>query len=53
MIRHTWQQYFEQFIRSRLRDLSAKRASGGELIERLHAIAADYKLFLFNDNSRS
>jgi hypothetical protein len=48
-----WQQYFEQFIRPRLRDLSAKRASGGELIERLHAIAADYKLFLFNDNSRS
>jgi hypothetical protein len=53
MIRYTWQQYFEQFIRPRLRDLSAKRASGGELIERLHAIAADYKLFLFNDNSRS
>jgi hypothetical protein len=53
MIRLTWQEYFEQFIRPGLRDLAAKQASGRELTERLRAIAADYKLFLFNDNSRS
>jgi hypothetical protein len=53
MIRLTLQQYFEQFIRPRLRELAAKRASGRELTERLRAIAADYKLFLFGDNSRS
>jgi hypothetical protein len=53
MIRLTWQEYFEQFIRPRLRDLAARQASGRELTERLRAIAADYKLFLFDDNSRS
>jgi hypothetical protein len=53
MIRLTWQEYFEQFIRPRLRDLAARRASGRELAERLRAIATDYKLFLFGDNSRS
>jgi hypothetical protein len=51
MIRLTWQEYFEQFIRPRLRDLAARQASGRELTERLRAI--DYKLFLFDDNSRS
>jgi hypothetical protein len=30
---------------------SASEASGEELIERLRAIAVDYKRFLFNDNS--
>jgi hypothetical protein len=53
MIRLTLQHYFEQFIRPRLRDLAARRASGRELTERLRAIAADYKLFLVGDNSRS
>ena len=43
--------YFEQFIRVRLQNLAASQASGRELIERLRAIAADYKRFLFNDNS--
>ena len=53
MTRLTWQEYFEQFIRAQLRDLAAKQANGRELTERLRAIAADYKLFLFGDNSRS
>jgi hypothetical protein len=51
MTRLTWQEYFEQFIRPRLQDLAASQASGRELIERLRAIAADYKRFLFDDNS--
>jgi hypothetical protein len=37
-----------QFIRPRLRDLAARQASGRELTERLRAIAAAYKLFLFD-----
>jgi hypothetical protein len=53
MTRLTWQEYFEQFIRARLRDLAARQASGRELTERLRAIAAAYKLFLFDDNCRS
>jgi hypothetical protein len=53
MTRLTWQEYFEQFIRAQLRDLAARQVSGGELTERLRAIAAAYKLFLFDDNSRS
>jgi hypothetical protein len=53
MTRLTWQEYFEQFIRAQLQDLAASQASGRELIERLRAIAADYKLFLFDDNSRA
>jgi hypothetical protein len=52
LCRLTWQDYFEQFIRARLGDLAARQASGRELIERLRAIAADYKLFLFDDKSR-
>ena len=51
MTRLTWQEYFEQFIRVRLQNLAASQASGRELIERLRAIAAEYKRFLFNDNS--
>jgi hypothetical protein len=51
MTRLTWQEYFEQFIRPRLQNLAASEASGRELIGRLRAIAADYKRFLFNDNS--
>jgi hypothetical protein len=46
MTRLTLQEYFEQFIRVRLRDLAARQASGRELTERLRAIAAAYKLFL-------
>jgi hypothetical protein len=53
MTRFTYQEYFEQVIRARLRDLAASQASGRELTERLGAIAAAYKLFLFDDNSRS
>jgi hypothetical protein len=53
MTRLTWQEYFEQFIRARLQDLAASQASGSELIERLRAIAADYKRFLFDYNSPS
>ena len=53
MTRLTYQEYFEQVIRARLRDLAARQASGRELTERLRAIAAAYKLFLFDDNSRS
>ena len=53
MTRFTYQEYFEQVIRARLRDLAARQASGRELTERLGAIAAAYKLFLFDDNSRS
>ena len=52
MTQLTWQQYFEQSLRARLQNLAASRASGRELIERLRDIAADYKRFLFNDNSR-
>jgi hypothetical protein len=52
MTRLTWQQYFEQFIRARLQNLAASQASGRELIERLHAIAADYKRVLFNNKSQ-
>jgi hypothetical protein len=52
MPRLTWQEYFEQFIRPRLRELAAGQASGRELTDGLRAIAADYKLFLFDDNSR-
>jgi hypothetical protein len=52
MTRLTWQEYFEQFIRVRLQNLAASQASGRELIEQLRAIAADYKRFLFNDNSQ-
>jgi hypothetical protein len=47
----TWQKYFEQFIRVRLQNLAASKASGKELIEQLRAIAADYKRVLFKDNS--
>jgi hypothetical protein len=46
----TWQEYFEHFIRPRLQNLAASQTSGRELIERLHAIATDYKLVLFNDS---
>jgi hypothetical protein len=46
----TWQEYFEHFIRPRLQNLAASQTSGRELIERVHAIAADYKLVLFNDS---
>ena len=53
MTQLTWQEYFEQFIRAQLRDLAARQVSGRELTERLRAIAAGYKLFLFDDNSRS
>ena len=53
MTQLTWQEYFEQFIRARLQDLAASQASGRELIEQLRAIAADYKRFLFDDNSPS
>ena len=53
MTQFTYQEYFEQVIRARLRDLAARQASGRELTERLGAIAAAYKLFLFDDNSRS
>jgi hypothetical protein len=52
MTRPTWQQYFEQFIRVRLQNLAASQTSGRELIERLRDIAADYKRFLFDENSR-
>jgi hypothetical protein len=48
MTRLTYQEYFEQVIRARLRDLAPRQAP-----ERLRAIAAAYKLFLFDDNSRS
>jgi hypothetical protein len=48
-----WQEYFDQFIRPQLRDLAARRISGRELTERLRDIAATYKLFLFDNNSRS
>jgi hypothetical protein len=51
MTRLTWQEYFEQTIRVQLQNLAASQASGRELIERLHTIAADYKRILFNDNS--
>jgi hypothetical protein len=51
MTRLTWQDYFERIVRGRLQNLAASQASGRELIERLHAIAADYKRILFNDNS--
>jgi hypothetical protein len=46
-----WQEYFEHFLRPRLQNLAASQTSGRELIERLHAIAADYKRVLFNDSS--
>jgi hypothetical protein len=52
MIRLTWQQYFEQFIRARLQNLAASQTSGRELIKRLHAIAVDYKRVLFNNKSQ-
>ena len=51
MTQLTWQEYFEQFIQVRYQNFAASQASGRELIERLRAIAADYKRFLFNDNS--
>ena len=51
MTRLTWQEYFERSIRARLQNLAANQASGRELIERLRAIAADYKRVLFKDNS--
>ena len=51
MIRLYWQKYFEQFIRPRLQDLAASELGGRELIERLRGIAADYKRFLFDENS--
>jgi hypothetical protein len=51
MTRLTWQEYFEQVIRAQLRDLAARQATDRELTERLRAIAAAYKLFLFDDNS--
>ena len=44
---------FRTVYPSPIAGLAATRASGRELIERLRAIAADYKLFLLNDNSRS
>jgi hypothetical protein len=47
----TWQKYREQFIRVRLRNFPASKASGKELIQQLRAIAADYKRVLFKDNS--
>ena len=50
MTRLSWQKYFEQFIRPRLQDLAASQSGGRELIERLSAIAADYKRFLFDDS---
>jgi hypothetical protein len=34
-----------------LQNLAANQASGRDLIERLSAIAADYKRVLFKDNS--
>jgi hypothetical protein len=49
MTRFTWQKYFEHFIRAGLQNLAASQTNGRELIERLHAIAADYKRVLFND----
>jgi DNA mismatch repair protein MutH len=51
MTRLTWQEYFEQTVRVQLQNLAARQASGRELIERLRAIATDYKRVLFNDNS--
>jgi hypothetical protein len=51
MTRLTWQEYFEQTIRVQLQNLAASQTSGRELIERLHAIATDYKRVLFNDSS--
>jgi hypothetical protein len=51
MTRLSWQKYFEQFIRPRLQDLAASELGGRELIERLRGIAADYKRFLFDENS--
>jgi hypothetical protein len=51
MTRLTWQEYFEHSIRPGLQNLAASQASDRELIERLRAIATDYKRFLFNDNS--
>ena len=53
MTRLMWQEYFEQFIRPQLQDLAARQVSGRELTERLRDIAAAYKLFLFDDNSKS
>jgi hypothetical protein len=50
MTRLTWQKYFEQTVRVQLQNLAASQTSGRELIERLRAIAADYKLVLFNDS---
>jgi hypothetical protein len=51
MTRLTWQEYYEQVLRVRLRDLATSQTSGGrELIERLQAIAADYKRFMFGDD---
>ena len=49
MTRLSWQKYFEQFIRPRLQDLAARQSDGRDLIERLRAIAADYKQFLFDE----
>jgi hypothetical protein len=51
MSRLTWQKYFEQSIRVQSQNLAASHISGKEQIERLHAIATDYKRVLFNDNS--
>jgi hypothetical protein len=51
MTQLTWQEYFEQTIRVQLQNLAARQAGGRELIERLRAIATDYKRALFNDNS--
>jgi len=48
-----WQEYFEQFVRPQLRHLAARQVSGRELTERLRDIAAAYKLFLFDDYSKS
>jgi hypothetical protein len=50
MTQPTWQKYFEHFIGAGLQNLAANQTSGGELIERLHAIAADYKRVLINNS---